>query len=96
MFLIETPYIVLEHTKNKRGGIILVILYSKPKCGPCKLVKNYLDSKGIEVEVRDIYKDDKNMKEVQELGFTGVPVVVADGIETHIGFNPSELDKIKV
>lgn len=79
------------------------IVYSQPNCPNCTLVKNYLESRGVTPEVRDISTKDEWALNVREMGYMGVPVTVKEfsGEERHgvqrtstIGFNVEALDKM--
>lgn len=71
-----------------------VIVYSKPNCMQCQFTKKYLESKGIPYEVKDIEQNDKAIDEVKQLGFSSLPVVIAEGIEAFNGFRPDMLNRL--
>lgn len=52
-----------------------VTVFSQPNCVPCRKVKTWLDSKGVEYEERDITTDEEAYRHVRELGHMGVPVI---------------------
>ena len=71
-----------------------VIVYSKPNCMQCQFTKKYLESKGISYEVKDIEQNDKAIDEVKQLGFSSLPVVIAEGLEAFNGFRPDMLNRL--
>lgn len=71
-----------------------VIVYSKPNCMQCQFTKKYLENKGIPFEVKDIEQNDQAIDEVKKLGFSSLPVVIAEGIEAFNGFRPELLNRL--
>ncbi|WP_423188594.1 glutaredoxin-like protein NrdH [Alkalibacterium sp. f15] len=71
-----------------------VIVYSKPNCMQCQFTKKYLENKGIAFEVKDIEQNVKAIDEVKQLGFSSLPVVIAEGIEAFNGFRPDMLNRL--
>lgn len=69
-------------------------VYCKENCMQCLFVKKELDNNKIEYKEFYIDKDPKALQEVKEMGFQGVPVIVADGHEAFHGFNPDKLAEI--
>lgn len=53
-----------------------VIVYSTQDCIECTMVKQVLTQEGIGFEERDIGANPEFQKEVEKLGFLGVPVTV--------------------
>lgn len=73
----------------------VVTLYTQPGCGPCVGVKSYLERSGIPFVLRDIRADEAALNRVQELGYTGTPVI--EHPDGHFkGYDPEKLDSIKV
>lgn len=73
----------------------VVTLYTQPGCGPCVGVKSFLERSGIPFEIRDIRADEAALARVQELGYTGTPVI--EHPEGHFkGYDPEKLESIKV
>jgi len=57
-----------------------IVVYTSPGCGVCSQVKNFLNGKDLEFEVRDIASDGKAQEELMAMGLAAVPVtVVGDG-----------------
>lgn len=71
-----------------------VKVYSTPTCPYCKMVKSYLDQKGISYEDLDVSVDRIARDEmIRRSGQMGVPVIDIDG-QLVIGFDRERLDKI--
>jgi conserved domain protein len=60
----------------------------------CAFTKKFLTDNGLQFEVRDVFESEQFKDEVVELGFTSLPVVVADGHEPFAGFRPDKLDEL--
>jgi glutaredoxin-like protein NrdH len=71
-----------------------IIIYSKPNCMQCNFTKKYLDDKGVNYTIKDIFESDSALEEVKELGFTSVPVISVEGKEAFNGFRPDLLDQL--
>lgn len=71
-----------------------IIIYSKPNCMQCNFTKKYLDDKGINYTIKDIFESETALEEVKELGFTSVPVISVEGQEAFNGFRPDLLDQL--
>lgn len=71
-----------------------IIIYSKPNCMQCNFTKKYLDDKGVNYTIKDIYESEIALEEVKELGFTSVPVISAEGKAAFNGFRPDLLDQL--
>ncbi|SMO83799.1 glutaredoxin family protein [Melghirimyces algeriensis] len=69
-----------------------VVVYSKPHCLECNLVKRFLRDHGVEFEVRDCGSNPQYLEEVKEMGFLGVPVTVVNG-EAIQGLQPEKLNE---
>lgn len=71
-----------------------VIVYSTSWCAFCKTEKQYLDSKGVAYEDKNIEEDEAAYKELMaKIGgdFKGVPVTDVKG-EIILGFNRPAID----
>lgn len=76
-------------------GFILVKVYSFETCPWCSKVKKYLDSKGVEYEVRDIELNEEYAKECLQIsGDTMVPVTTIDGKKFVLGFDKAKIDEL--
>lgn len=73
----------------------MVTLYSKPGCPPCLKTKTRLKAKGIEFVEKDVTRDSEALAFVlDELRYTGVPVVFVDD-ETHwVGYHADRIDEL--
>lgn len=71
-----------------------VIIYSTTWCAFCKTEKQYLDSKGVPVEMKDVEADEAAYDELMgKIGgnFQGVPVTDIGG-EIILGFDRPKID----
>lgn len=73
----------------------VVTLYSQPGCGPCMGVSRALDAQGISYTVRNVREDEAAAARVQELGYTGTPVVEHPGGHFQ-GFLPDKIEELSV
>ena len=71
-----------------------ITVYGKPNCMQCDFTKKHLDRMGLEYKTVDVTTDQQALDEVQQMGFHGLPVVVADGMAPWAGYRPDELDKL--
>ncbi|MBE4908420.1 glutaredoxin family protein [Bacillus luteolus] len=55
-----------------------IIVYTTNDCIECTMVKKVLEEEGIPVELRDLSINPNFQKEVEQLGFMGVPVTVLE------------------
>lgn len=60
----------------------------------CEFTKKFLTENGLQFKERDVFESEKFKEEVVELGFTSLPVVVADGHEPFSGYRPDKLDEL--
>lgn len=68
------------------------IVYSTPTCPYCKMVKEYLDEKGVAYEDFDVSEDQERSQEmVKKSGQMGVPVIDIGGTVI-IGFDKEKID----
>ncbi|MBU2103232.1 MAG: glutaredoxin family protein [Candidatus Omnitrophota bacterium] len=69
-------------------------IYSTPTCPYCKMVKNYLSSKGIPYTDYDVSVNQVALEEMtKQTGQMGVPVVVI-GDQVIIGFDQARIDAL--
>lgn len=71
-----------------------VVVYSKPNCMQCQFTKKYLENKGIPFEEKDVEQNTEAILEVKDLGFSSLPVVIAEGMEAFNGFRPDLLNRL--
>ena len=70
-----------------------ITVYSKPACPACKGTYRLLDKAGLAYDKVDISEDAEGHALVSALGYSSVPVVVAD--EDHwSGLRPSRIDAL--
>ena len=73
----------------------MVKVYSFENCPFCQKLKRYLDSRGVEYEVRDIELDEEAAKECQKIsGDLMVPVTTIDGVNYVLGFDKRKIDEL--
>lgn len=83
-----------EPRKGKRGLDVSVKVYSTPTCPYCKMVKGYLDEKGVAFEDADVSSDAGKRDEMFKLsGQRGVPVIDVDG-QIVVGFDKDRLEEL--
>ena len=59
----------------------------------CKKTQEYLAEKGVELEDRDVTRNESFLEELEGLGFATTPVIVIDG-EPVVGFDRSRIDEL--
>jgi glutaredoxin-like protein NrdH len=69
-----------------------VIVYTKPHCIECNILKQFLDDHDISYELRDCGHNEERIAEVKAMGFLGVPVTVI-GEKKIQGLKPDEILK---
>ena len=70
-------------------------IFSFQSCPYCSKLKKYLDSRGVEYEVRDIELDEEAAKECQKIsGDLAVPVTTIDGKNYVVGFDKKKIDEL--
>ncbi|PIN80633.1 NrdH-redoxin [Candidatus Woesearchaeota archaeon CG10_big_fil_rev_8_21_14_0_10_30_7] len=67
-------------------------IYTTPSCPYCKMAKDYLNRKNVDVEEKDISKD-KNARDeaIAKSGRMGVPVMII-GEQVIVGFDMDQID----
>ncbi len=56
-----------------------VVVYSTPLCAPCERLKQYLKSKGVAFEAKDLMMDEDAAERIEDLGIRSSPVLEVDG-----------------
>ena len=70
-----------------------VKVYSTPTCPYCKMVKEFLRSKGIKFEDVDVSADQEAAKEmIAKSGFNGVPQIEING-KMIVGFDKEAIER---
>ncbi|MDN6327337.1 MAG: hypothetical protein L0J48_04835, partial [Alkalibacterium sp.] len=64
------------------------------KKDPLVRFRKYLENKGIPFKEKDIDQDVEAVDEVKKMGFSSLPVVIAEGIEAFNGFRPEMLNRL--
>ena len=73
----------------------MITVFGFESCPYCLKLKRYLDSRGVEYEVRDIELDEEAAKECQEIsGDLTVPVTTVDGVNYVLGFDKRKIDEL--
>lgn len=73
-----------------------LLKFEKPGCGPCMMVQNHLDSKGVEAERIDAF-DNPEQSAKYEIGTLPTLILVDENekeVKRSIGFNPPEIDEM--
>ena len=79
---------------RQRGSGMNVKVYSTPTCPYCKMVKGYLDEKGVAYQDADVSSDTAERDEMfKKSGQRGVPVIDVDG-QVVVGFDKERLEEL--
>ncbi|MDP3385932.1 MAG: glutaredoxin family protein [Eubacteriales bacterium] len=70
-----------------------IVVYSSNTCPHCITAKDYLKSKGIEFTEKNVSTDMGARKELMDMGYMGVPIILVDD-EVIEGFNKAKLDEL--
>lgn len=72
----------------------MVQVYTNEGCNPCRAVKRFLKSNGVDFEEKSV-TDSANLDFVRSLGYESVPVVVTKSGEHFDGYRPDRLATLK-
>lgn len=73
-----------------------ITVYTKYGCPQCDMTKRVLEGEGVHFNVINVEEDTNALEYVKnQLGFSSMPVVVAEGIEPFSGFRPDMLQALK-
>lgn len=72
----------------------MVEVYSKTVCPQCRMVKKFLDGKGIPYVEHNVEKDAEALEYLQQAGISHVPVTKAPSGKMIMGFNVNELREL--
>lgn len=72
----------------------MIKVYSKTVCPQCRMVKKFLDDKGVPYEELNIEQNESAKEYLQSLNLTTVPVTVAPNGEIILGFAVDDLRKL--
>jgi glutaredoxin-like protein NrdH len=67
-----------------------VVVYTKPHCIECNILKQFLADHEIAYELRDCGKNPAYIEEIKAMGYLGVPVTVI-GEQKIRGLQPNEI-----
>ncbi|SKC84962.1 glutaredoxin family protein [Maledivibacter halophilus] len=70
-----------------------IVIYTSDTCGYCHMAKDYLKSKGVDYQEKNISSDMNARKELMAQGFMGVPIINVEG-EVIEGFDKNRLDQL--
>ncbi|MCQ9163915.1 glutaredoxin family protein [Arthrobacter sp. STN4] len=73
-----------------------VTVYSKPGCQQCKFTCLSLAHAGIPYSVVDMTTSAAALEYVQDLGYAQAPVVVVNEHDHWAGFNPTEIERLRL
>ncbi len=74
---------------------MILTVFSFESCPYCQKLKRYLDSRGVDYEVRDIELDEEAAKECLKIsGDLTVPVTTIDGKNYVLGFDKKKIDAL--
>lgn len=73
-----------------------VILYKSTDCGACNTVKVLLSNRGVPVTEKNITTDETAFRELADLGFQSVPVIVTsdNSVPPFVGVNMDAINKV--
>ena len=73
----------------------MIVTYGFKACPFCAKLKRYLDSLGVEYEVRDIELSEEAAAACQRIsGDLAVPVTTIDGVHYVLGFDKKKIDEL--
>ena len=72
----------------------MVEVYSKTVCPQCRMVKKFLDDKGIPYVEHNVEKDTDALEYLQQAGISHVPVTKVPNGKMIMGFNVNELREL--
>lgn len=70
-----------------------IVIYTSDTCSYCHMAKDYLKSKGVDYDEKNISSDMNARKELMAQGFMGVPIINVEG-EVIEGFDKNRLDEL--
>lgn len=73
----------------------VVVVWSKPACQQCRMVKFRLEAAGVPFVEQDITASEsaKDLEHFRSLGYSSAPITEFGGIAVP-GFTPSEIDRV--
>ncbi len=70
-----------------------VTVYTQPGCSHCRDEKQWLDSKGVEYQERDVSHDEEALRKLKKAGSSSTPTTFV-GDNPVIGFNRKKLEDL--
>jgi glutaredoxin-like YruB-family protein len=70
-----------------------VVIYTSSTCPHCVSAKQYLSQKGVDYVEKNVSTDPQARKELIQMGYMGVPVIIVDGEEI-VGFDRNRLEQL--
>lgn len=77
---------------DDQHGDASIVLYTQPYCGPCRLVEQYLVSRKLAFEVRDVTVDAAALATLEARGYLSTPVTRV-GEQWIAGFRRDTFDR---
>jgi len=93
MFVAWHHFTAPKKVPQVHGQLADIQIYTTPTCPYCKQAKKYMDKRGIAYLEKDIEYDSANKREFDDLGGTGVPLIIVYGQPMH-GFSAEHLEQL--
>lgn len=71
-----------------------VIVFTQPDCPPCRVVKAFLEERGIAFEERDVRSDPQAVRDLVEIYESRSTPTIIVGDEVMIGYDPDRLEQM--
>ena len=82
------------HLNEQDGETAMTItLYTKPGCVQCRATARQFDKADVRIDTIDVSADTAAAQLLADLGYRGVPVVIADG-QSWAGHRPDRVDAV--
>lgn len=72
----------------------MLTLYSMPACLGCRLIKVFLEERGLAYEERDVWADEEAARELARLTGQGQVPVVRNGSRYVVGLDPEAVARL--
>lgn len=74
----------------------MTIVYTKNNCPQCEMTKRVLTELGVKFDTINVEENEEALRYVKDtLGFSAMPVIVAEGRTPFTGFQPDKLNELK-
>lgn len=70
-----------------------IVVYTQPHCASCTQVERYLEERGLDFTVRDVFADSDALEDITSRGYMSTPVTRIDD-RWIAGFRRNELDRL--